>query len=105
MWLLSNTVGEDLLELLVYYHRDQNDEELPTPPIRRHVYLTENSVVRWGHDSAACTGEMYFRTPQPNSRANHGQANKANEQQEEDGSHTSPVTLSSSSSDILETRD
>ena len=87
-WLLSNTVGKDPLDLLVYYHHDQNDKQPPTPPIRRHAYLTENSVVRWGHDPAACTGEMHFRVPQPNSRANHGQGHEANEQPEEDGSHT-----------------
>src|SRR5437588_3257651 len=54
---------------------------------------------------AAHMGEMDFRALQPNSRANHGQANEANKQQEEDGSHTSRATLSGSSSDILETRD
>ena len=104
-WLLSNTVGKDPLDLLVYYHRDRNDEQPPTPPMRRHAYLTENSVVRWGRDPAARTGEMHFRAPQPNSRANQGQANEASEQQEEDGSHTSRATLSGSSSDILETGD
>src|SRR5437899_2425847 len=46
---------------------------------------------------------MYIRAPQPNSRANHGQANEANEQQKEDGSRTSRATFSGSSSDILET--
>ena len=104
-WLLSNTVVEDPLDLLVYYHRDRNDEQPLTPPMRRHAHLTENSVVRCGRDPAAPTGTMHFRALQPNSRANQGQANEASEQQEEDGSHTSPGTLSGLSSDILETRD
>src|SRR5205807_5416220 len=29
-WLLSNVVGEDPLDLWVYYHRDRNDEKQPT---------------------------------------------------------------------------
>src|SRR5207302_8522049 len=68
-------------------------------------YLTKNSVVHWGCDLAPRTGEMHFCAPQPNSRANKGQANEASEQQEEDGSHKLQATLFSSSSDILETGD
>ena len=65
----------------------------------------ENSVVHWHRDPAARTGEMHFGALQPNSRANQRQANEASKQQEEDRSHTSRVTLSGSSSDILETGD
>lgn len=104
-WLLSNPVLEDPLDLLVYCQRDRDDNTPSTPPMRRHAYLADNAVVRWGRDPAARIGEMHFRTPQPDSRSDHGQANEASEQQEGDASRLSRAALSGSSSDVLETWD
>jgi len=46
-WLLSNTVLEDPLDLLVYCNRPESRGTLPTPPFWGYNYLRENAISNW----------------------------------------------------------
>ena len=68
-WLLSNSVLEDPLDLLVYCHRAPGNNKPVTPPLRRHNYLAENAVANWARDVGAPRGGA----PQPGTRAEAGE--------------------------------
>ena len=94
-WLLSNPVLEDPLDLLVYCHRRNTADRVPTPPLRRHNYLPENAIANWARQARARTGIQALRKEV---RPDPGPANAGGNQ-----ANHSPLFLpvsSSSSSDV-----
>ena len=61
VWLLSNPVLDDPLELMVYCYRDRSDKQEDTPALRRHNYLNQKDVRNWARDPAQRTGQMHYR--------------------------------------------
>jgi len=59
--LLSNTVLDDPLDLMVYCYRDRGSERRDTPALRRVDYHHQNDVRNWAHDPAQCIGQMDSR--------------------------------------------
>jgi len=44
VWLLSNPVLNDPLDLMIYYYRDKGDTRTVTPSLRAHQYLHEDAI-------------------------------------------------------------
>jgi len=93
-WLLSNSVLDDPLDLIVYCYRDQNDKRQNTAEPRVLLYLGEDALRNSARDPAARIGQVHFRALKPDARpdngqANDGQANEVEEAFEDDRSHFS----------------
>jgi len=99
-WLLSNTVLEHPLDLLVYCHYRYTPDRVATPLLRRHNYLPENMIANWAWQAEAPTGIQAPRKEvRPDSSPANGEGNQAN---------PSPLFLlvsSSSSSDVSDAGD
>jgi len=107
-WLLSNSVLDDPLDLMVYCYRDRNDKRQNTAEPRVLPYLGEDAVRNWARDLAARIGQVHFLALQPDARpdngqANNGQANEAEEAFEDDRSHFSDSP--SDAADAVDGRD
>ena len=106
--LLSNSVLDDLFELMVYCYLDRNDNRQNMAEPRVFLYLIEDAVRNWARDLAARIGQVHFRALQPDARpdsgqAKEGQANEAEEAFEDDRSHFSDTT--SDAAEALDARD
>jgi len=71
-WLLSNSVLEDPLDMLVYCYRRYTADTVPTLPLRRHNYLPENAIADWAPQAGALTG---IQAPRKEVRPDPGPAN------------------------------
>jgi len=60
-WLLSNSVLDDPLDLMVYGYRDQGSVRQDTPALSRVHYHNQNVVRNWAHDPAQHIGQMDSR--------------------------------------------
>ena len=92
-WLLSNSLLEDPLHLLVYCHRVLKNNRPVTQPLRRHIYLAQNAVANWARDAPAPRGGA----PQPGTRG------EAGEQQAQETLDPSFTTLFGALSDVSDT--
>ena len=95
VWLLSNPVLEDPLDLIVYCHDPATREWAATPPLRGHNYIPESPIANWGRQAGAHT---VIQASQMEVRPDPGPANAGGNQ-----GNDSPFFLqvhSSSSSDV-----
>ena len=60
-WLLSNSVLDDPLDLIVFGYRDWNYNRLKRAEVRVLPYLGEDAVGNWPRDRAAPIGQVHFR--------------------------------------------
>jgi len=56
VWLLSNPVLEDPLDLMVSCHHPATWESVATPPLKGHNNLPENALANWAWHAGAGTG-------------------------------------------------
>jgi len=79
VWLLSNQVLEDPLDLLVYWHGQYTADRVPTRPLRRHQYCAENAVANWARQAGARSGiETARKEVRPDTRPANAGCNLAN---------------------------
>jgi hypothetical protein len=97
VWLLSNAVLYDPLDLLVYCYRDRDDQRQATPAPPGINYLEEDDVHNWARDPAAeRAGQMHVRALPQDIRQDPAPGNVPNEQQDEDSSDFSAASSDNS---------
>jgi len=99
VWLLSNPVLDDRLDLLVYCHRPETLGWLPTPPLRADNYPRENAIANGA--STAAPGNR-IQAARSDARTDPGPSNAGGEQEQRDDSPLFLPGLSRSSSDVSE---
>jgi len=97
VWLLSNPVLDDRLDLLVYCHCPETQGRLPTPPLRGTNYLHENAIANWA--STTAPGNR-IQAALSDARTDPGPSNAGGKQEQRDDSPLFLPGLSSSSSDV-----
>jgi len=95
--LLSNTVLEGLLDLLIYCYRPINVSRAPTAALRRYNYVVPGAVTNWANEAGAQDqlreGSFDLEARRPEHGGNPGPANKASKLQEGDDSDVLLVAL------------